>query len=139
MTSLNGNNPYLLMNSIDVRTKWKHIQLEATNSSVTVTAGSGRTHVQRAAGLNDTTISITLAYDSAGVSSYIATLQRGNIIPIEYGPESNVSGKPRHLQNFIIESISMEEDVEKNEMVFDISGSGADAPTYDMYSGAVYP
>lgn len=138
MTSLNGNNPYLTMNGTDVKAKWKHVNLEGTNSSVTVTAGAGTTHVQRAAGLNDTTISITLAYDSGGVSTYIASLTRGLKIPIEYGPESNVSGKPRHVQQFVIESVTVEQDVEKNEMVFDIQASGADAPTSDLFAGAVY-
>lgn len=139
MTSLNANNPYLSVNGTDVKTKFKHVQLEGTNASVTVTAGAGVTHVQRSSGLNDTTISITLAYDSGGIPSYITSLTRGLKVPIEFGPESNVPGKPRHVQTFVIESISMEEDVEKQEMTFDISASGADAPTADLFAGAVYP
>jgi hypothetical protein len=94
--------------------------------------------VQRAPGLNDTSITITLAYDLTNLQTYIQKIAPGQTISIEYGPESNTSGKPRHVQDFVITGADHQVSVDKSAVTFSISGDGAGAPSVDMFTGGVY-
>lgn len=132
------NNVYLSIDGVVVSAYFKSVSLNPTNAEQDTTMGAGTDHMQRAAGLNDTSITITLGYDTAQVQTQIAHLKPGVIVPIEYGKEGNTSGKPRHVQNFLITGNTVADDVAKTPSTFEITGSGADAPSVDMFSGATY-
>jgi hypothetical protein len=138
MVSLAENTVYLKMGGTEVDAYFKDVSLSASNSSVDVTAGSGTDWMQRAAGLNDMNISISLAYDLTNIQTYIQKIAPGQTIEIEYGPEDNVSGKPRHVQNFVITGADHQVSVDKSAVVFSITGDGADAPSINMFAGGVY-
>lgn len=138
MVSLAENNVYLKMGGTEVDAYFKEVTLSASNSSVDVTAGSGTDWVQRAPGLNDINISITLAYDLTNIQTYIQKIAPGQTIEIEYGPEDNISGKPRHVQEFVITGNDHGENVDKSPVVFNITGEGAAAPTVNFFAGGVY-
>ena len=129
---------YLSIDSVAVDAYFKTVKLSPSNSSVETTVGSGTDHVQRASGLDDTKIDISLGYDAAQLQSYIQKLAVGQIVTIEYGSQGNTSGKPRHVQTFNITKADHEVNVDKSHVVFDISGEGADAATVNMYKGGVY-
>jgi len=137
MTRYNGNGIYLAIDGNVVHSQFKTVNLEPSIEAVDMTRGSGTTHMMRNEGLKDTTISITLGYDTDLVPTWFTLLKPGRHT-VEFGPEGNASGKPRHLQDFIFTGAPLEISVEKEEVVFDISGDGADAPTYDMYNGATF-
>lgn len=139
MAQYADNVVYLKIDSVEVDAFFKTVKLSPSNASVETTVGSGTDHVQRAPGLDDTKIDISLGYDAAQLQTYIQKLAVGQIVEIEYGSEgNNNSGKPRHVQTFNITKADHEVNVDKSHVVFDISGEGADEATVNMYKGGVY-
>ena len=138
MAQYNGNNPYLKFDAVDVAAYFVSVSTDFGGSSVDITAGAGRSHVQRAGGLRDYSMSVTLTYDADSVNTYITKLQPQQIVEVEYGPEGNTTGKPRHLQKFVVDSVSVPQSVKKDHVTFEIKLSGADEPTADMTAGDVF-
>ena len=138
MASYADNDIYLSIDGVVVTAYFKNVTLSPSNSAVDTTAGGGTDHVERAPGLDDTSISIELAYDAADVQTYIQKIGRHKQVSIEYGPEGAVSGKPWHVQEFVITGAPHTVNVDKSAVVFSISGDAAAAPSVDMYTGGVY-
>lgn len=138
MAQLNSNTPYLTMNGTNVQPKFVEMKVGQSNSLVDVTHGSA-TFMQRNSGLSDGNFSLKLGYDIPTVSTYITLLLPGTTVTIEYGPEGNGAGKPRHKQDFIVGKVDgPNETVKKDYVVFDISGDCADAPAFNIYAGATF-
>lgn len=137
MPRYNGNNIYLAIDGNVVGSQFKTVNLEPSIEAVDMTRGAGTTHMMRNEGLRDTTISMTLGYDTDLVPTWLTLLRPGEHT-VEFGPEGSATGKPRHQQKFIFTSAPLEIDVTKQEVVFDISGDGADAPIFDMFAGATF-
>jgi hypothetical protein len=141
MATLNDNKGVLIIDSVDVSGYWTELKPKAKNNVKEISAGANITHVQRGKGLNDYSFDATIVYDdvSATLQSYLVKLKPGNKYIVEYYPEGKVTGKPKHVQSMIVDSVNgPSQKVEKDLVTFEISFSGADAPTYDMYDGAVY-
>jgi hypothetical protein len=138
MATLNANTIYLTIAGTNYSAYWVSFKLNGKNNVKETTAGSGTTHVERAAGLNDYSADVTVVYDSAIGAQQLGHYSPGDIVAVEWGPESNVSGKPRHVQNFIVEEAPFEVVVEKEKVAFELKLSGSEAPSVDIYSGAVY-
>jgi hypothetical protein len=138
MAMLAANTIYLAIDSVDVKSYFTEVTLEPSNNSIDITAGSGTEHVERAAGLNDTSISMSIGYDAADVQTYIQKIRPGQVLSIEYGPEGNTSGKPKHVQTFNITGAGFTVNVDKSFVVFDVQGEGAAAPSSNMFTGSVY-
>lgn len=137
-TTLSGNKPYIKLDDVEVNAYFQSAKLTPSASTEEVTAGSGVEHIQRNPKLRDHKMDITLTYDTADLQTYIRKLRPGQIVQVEYGPEWNLPGKPRHVQDFIFEEAPHELAVEKNKVTFALSGVAADAPVVDMYTGGVY-
>ena len=138
MASYADNTVYLSIGGTVVHAYFKEVQLQPSNSSVETTAGAGVDDVQRAPGLNDHKIKITLSYDAANIQTYIQKIAVGQATTIDYGPESNTSGKPRHTQSFIITAADHTVSVDKSAVTLEISGDAAAAPTNNMFAGAIW-
>lgn len=139
MAHFNGNNPYLTIGGTAFHAKFISVDLQFGGSSVETTAGAGRTHMQRNAGLRDNTMTVVLSYDDTSPATDMAGLIAQTAYSVEYGPESNVSGKPRHVQSFILDSLDpSEQTVQKAHMTFTLNFVGADEPSVDMNAGGVY-
>lgn len=137
MAQYNGNDAYL---SIDgtVMTSWFiNVELTPSMESVETTAGSSTTHVERAEGLKDTSISLQIGYDAASASTQLPLVEVGTHTVI-YGPEGSTAGKPKHEQSFIFEKAGHAVNVKKTHVIFAIDGVGAATPTTDMFSGGVW-
>jgi hypothetical protein len=126
MATLNENNFYVAIDSYNVSARTTDYE-----------AGAGTDHEQLAAALKTTKLRLTLVYNDTDVSSYIQKLAPG-IHTIELGPEGATSGKPRHVQSFLIESSPVGQSVKKTLVKFEISATGADTPSVDMFAGGVY-
>jgi hypothetical protein len=137
MPTYSGNNVYLKIDGTEVHKYWRSVSLGESIGTEDVTAGAGADHVQRAEKLRDHSISIVIVYDTEKLQDYIQLLRPGRHT-IEVGSEGNVSGKPRHVQDFIITEQPLEISVEKNRVEFSVSGEAADAPTVNMYAGGKY-
>lgn len=139
MPVLADNNAKLIVDGVTVDAYFKNVQLQRTSESVDVTGGAGVDHMLRSPGLIDTQITITVQYETALIQTYIQHISAGQVVVIEYGPEGATSGKPRHVQSFLITSSNAsEQNVAKDEVTFEITGEGAAAPSVDMYAGGVY-
>ncbi len=138
MATYADNTVFLKIDSVEVDAYFVDVDLTGSNSPVDTTAGSGTDWNMRAPGLNDASINITLMYDVSAVQTYIQKIAPGARVTIEYGSEDAVSGKPRHVQEFIISSNQHGLTVGKDAVKFSITGDGADAPSVNMYAGGVY-
>jgi len=134
----NGNSPYVKINSTDVSPLFAKINLQRTGNTTEVTAGSGATDKMRKPGLADTKLKLKLGYKVGSVPDYITQLDALTVITLEYGPEGQLSGKPRHQQDFIITSTPIEQTINADEVAWEIDADAADAPVYNMYAGAVW-
>jgi hypothetical protein len=137
MAYLNGNDFYTAIDGTDVSAHATDYELTPGINGEDVTTGSGTDHEQMAEGLRTTKLTLKLSYLVGGVSTYIQKLAPG-IHEIEIGPEGRNSGKPRHVQSFLIESTPHSLSVKKKHVTFDVSATGADMPTVDMMAGGAY-
>ncbi len=132
------NNVFLSIDGVTVSAYFKDVQLSPSNAGQDTTMGAGVDHMQRAPGLNDTQITITLGYDTAQVQAVIQHLKPGIVASIEYGKEGAISGKPRHVQSFLITANPVGDNVDKTPSTFAITGDATDAASVNMYDGGVY-
>jgi hypothetical protein len=137
VASYNGNNVYLKIGGVQVDAYWKSVELSPSLETVDVTAGSNTAHRERNEGLADTSLTATIVYDSATIQTYIQTLKPGTYT-VEFGPEGNVAGKPKHIQSFILTEAPFSVEVEKTEVAFQLSFEAAAAPTFNMFAGSVW-
>lgn len=138
MAEFSGNAAYLAIDGVDMRPYWAEMDIEPMIETVDVTAGSGRTHRRRNAGLEDHSGSCVIVYDDTTLATYIQRLRVG-LHTFDYGPEGNGSGKPRHTQEFFVTKAPHKTSVEKGKVVFTLSLEARDAPTNNMYAGATWP
>lgn len=133
----NGNGIFLSIDGTTITGSWKDIEITSSMEEVDTTQGVGQTYMQRSEGLRDTEISITIGYDPDNIQAQFAMLRPG-IHTVVFGPEGNGTGKPKHEQSFLFTEAPLGQDVKKKEVVFTVSGAGADAPSVDMYNGGVF-
>ena len=75
MATLNGNNVYLSWDGVQIDGYWTgDVSKDESVSTVDITAGSGATHVERASGLLDNSMSFSIVYDDENLASYISQL-----------------------------------------------------------------
>jgi hypothetical protein len=134
----NGNAPYLAVDGVSLGTSFQEVSPEFKNNEQEVSAGTGITHKQFQAGLNETTFKLTLGYLVGSVSQQLPLLRQGTIHTFEYGSEGNTTGKPRHVQQVLVNSVGHAVKVAKDKVAFAVSFTGIDAPTVDMHAGGVY-
>lgn len=126
-------------NTTDYSAYVVEVSIEPSNAVVETTAGAGTNHTQRAKGMDDTKFNVTLRYQTAAVGVTLINLFRpGQVVTIEFGPEGNAAGKPKHVQSFIVDSMPIKIPVKKDSVVLEVSMSGADAATTDMFNGGTY-
>ena len=138
MAKLQDNTIYLKIGTFEVATEFISVDLKPSNDVQETTSGIGQAFMQRGAGLGDYSISIELAYEINTVPAALTQLKQGAVVAIDYGVESNITGKPRHLQNFVLSDNAHSRNVNKQLVKININGVGADTPTYDMYNGGVF-
>ena len=138
MATYSGNDLYIAIDSTSLGTYFTgSLNYEPTIEQQDITAGSGVDWRQRTGGLFDGTLSFMLVYDVTNISTYIQKLTPG-IHSIEFGPEGATSGKPRHVQSFLITGAPIEISIEKTKVAFSVSATAADAPSVDIMAGGVY-
>lgn len=134
----NGNAPYLAIDGVNMGTAFQEVSPEFKNAEQEVSAGTGLTHKQFQAGLNETAFKMTLGYLLGSVSTQLPLLRQGTIHSFEYGSEGNITGKPRHVQQVLVASVGHAVKIGKEKVAFAVSLTGIDAATVDMHNGGVY-
>lgn len=128
-----------MINGQAITAEFISASVSKSNSSVETTSGSGVTDMTRGRGLNSHSFRASIAYLTDTVDDILLAIGDDDIIEVEFGPESNVAGKPRHVQTFNITSIEgPEKTVEKGAVEFSIQAESAAAPSVNMYAGGVY-
>lgn len=139
MATYNGNNQYLEIDSVDVSGYYTdQLSYNPSNNTVDTTAGAGITGHQRAAGLNDRTLSFVVVYDDATLATYVQKLKVGSVYTVVYGPEGNGAGKPKFAGKMILESVTQQASVEKIKVVFELEFQQADVPTHTIEGGDTF-
>lgn len=136
-TRLTAGPQYVLLDAVVMTNFTVELGGDFKNNLETVTAGNVG-HEQVVGGLNAYSFKLKAVWEAGSVSTYIQKLKPGAIVAMEWGPESNTAGKPRHVQDIAIESVSMTQTADKKAVMFEASARGSTAPTYDMFNGATY-
>lgn len=107
MPEYNGNAVYLTMNAVDVRARWRNFEMKLNIGDEDVSAGAGIEWEKHASKLRNIGGKITLVYDDLTAAADQAALYTAtDIIAVVHGPEGNTAGKPKHDQDFKINSIN---------------------------------
>lgn len=140
MATLNGNNGYLSFTGVNLSGYFTdQIDKTVSNATQEITAGAGETHVERAAGLNDDTISFAVVYDLDNLSSYRSALIIGTTGVLTYGPEGQVVGKPKFECSMILKEVKGPNiTIDKQKVMFELSFDSAAAPTATIEGGSVF-
>jgi hypothetical protein len=137
MATLNGNDVYLELDSVDVSAYWTgEVSRSASNNVVEVTAGAGQGTIQRASGLHDYALAIDVVYDVADLGTYKSKLVKGSTYTLVYGPEGNDAGKPKDEVPVILASVDgPNPTINKDMVMFSLSFQGADTAVSLLESG----
>lgn len=137
MAELNANAGYLTFDGVDMVPYLQSFDIKATANTVNTTAGNVG-HTLRQAGLRSTSLTANIIYRVGGVATYLAKIKPGAEVTVDWGPEGNTTGKPRHTQKFIITDSSTSQDAEKKLVVYAVSGDNSAEPTNDKWAGATW-
>jgi len=129
------NNWYFDIDGTSLGAYLLSISLSPSQATNETTAGSGTDNVTRAAGLKDHSISFDIYHDDA--AAYAISLLTGTHT-ITYGVEGNATGKPKHVQSFVLTGLDHTTNVNKEMVVYSVSGEAAAAPTTDMHASGVW-
>ena len=140
MATLNGNNVYLEFGGVRLDGYWTgEVSKNSSTSTVDITAGSNATHVQRASGLSDNTLSFSVIYDDENLAAYVSQLVEGTKDNVIYGAEGNGVGKPKFECVMILSDVQgPSPSVAKSMVMFELSFEGADAPTATIANGDTF-
>jgi hypothetical protein len=138
MPTLADKQIYLSLDGVNVSTYFVALELALANDPLDVTGGADVDHVQRAVGLNDARLSITLAYDADDVGDYLSALRPGVVISVIYGAQGNGTGMPRHEGSFVITRVKHGRSADKARVAFEIGAAAADTPAANMFTGGTF-
>lgn len=140
MAADNSNNAYIKWAGVELQTVWVgEIQPDEKNNTVEVTAGAGRTGVQRKAGLNDRTMRFSVIMDAAVFESYRHVLVAGLEGMLEFGPRGADDGQPRFAGMMVLASVSGPRmSVSKMNIIFELSFEQADEPVATIAGGDTF-
>jgi hypothetical protein len=134
----NGNNPFLTIGGTDVAPQWIDGTLDESQDAVETTMGAGIGYRQRSEGLDDSSLTFTIGYDTtAGLSTYVARLNPG-IHDVVLGPEGNAAGKPKWECSMHLANAPWSQNIDKSEVSFSLSFTGADTPTSSIANGDTF-
>lgn len=140
MATLNGNDVYLSLDSVNVSAYWTgEVSRTVTNNVVETTAGAGQDWTERQGGLLDYNLTLDVVYDDANLADYVAKLKPGSVYTMVYGPESNVAGKPKDELNVIVGSVDgPNPSINKDMVMFSVTLQGAATPTALIEDGDTF-
>jgi len=140
MATLNSNNVYLSWDGTRIDGYWTgEVSKSETVNTVDVTAGSGATHIERASGLLDNSLSFNIVYDDANLAAYVGKLKAGTKATLIFGPESNTAGKPKFECSMILQDVTgPQPTIDKGMVMFELSFEGAAAPTATIANGDTF-
>lgn len=140
MPEFNGNDIYLTINSVDVTARWRSIEMSMSIGDEDVSAGAGVEWEKHASKLKNVSATVTLVYDDTNAASDLFNLVvAGDVVAVVYGPEGNTAGKPKHDQDFKINSISgpsMNHDKTLVTLAWEMISSNA--PRSNIYEGDTF-
>lgn len=124
MATLNENNVFFSLNGVDCSGEWTgQLSRSFTANQQPIPAGAGLDWELFARGLYNYELTLRLRYDT---TNYQATVQPAIQAAIEsgavmiYGPEGQVSGKPRDELKVNVSGTSMTQSIEKEMVVWEL-------------------
>lgn len=136
-TVLTLNAQYLKIDGVAIEAHLMDVKLNRTNANADVTRGTVG-HEMVDPGLDSTTMDMTIAYVVESLTTFLQKLNPGSKYMIEYGPEGNAVGKPRHYQLFKLDSVDFGQTAKKDAVKFSAKFTGAEAPVADFYDNSTF-
>lgn len=139
MPSLAENVIYWKIDGVEVQADFTDVNLVENAASSDTTHGSGTDWEEKSPGLLNCKLSGTLMYNTSNIQAQIQHLAAAQVVSMEIGMEGNTSGKPRHVQDFHIDSVDPGTvTVKKDPVMIKITASSSGAPSVNMFAGGVY-
>lgn len=140
MAEYNGNDIYLRINAVNVQARWREFDIQFSSDTEDVSAGAGVLWQKNAPKLFSAKATIKLIYDDvAAATDFAALWQADQVFTVIYGPEGNAAGKPKHEQDFKINSIkgpTTTFDKSKVLLEYDLISTGV--PVSNIYAGGAF-
>ena len=140
MPEYNGNNVYLTINAVDVKARWRSMEMKQETGDEDVSAGANVAWEKHASKLKKITATVTLIYDDATAAADMAALVTAtDVVAIVHGPEGNTAGKPKHDQDFLMTSVDgpkTNHDKTLVTLVYECVSTGV--PRSNFYAGATF-
>lgn len=140
MPEYNGNNIYLRMNAVNVQARWRTFEIKLNIGDEDVSAGAGVEWEKHASKLKSISAKIVLVYDDTNAAADMTALfTQNDIIAVVYGPEGSAAGKPRHDQDFKINSINgPTTNHDKTLVMFEYDLTSTSPPRSNIYAGDTF-
>jgi hypothetical protein len=143
MAVLNSNTAYLSIDGVNVSAYYTgEIPRDISVERVDITHGSGQAWKQSATGLYELTLGLTLVYEIDDYNTIIRPallkLIDGTYPTVVYGPEGQVTGKPKDEFKAMTESISDAKSINKDMVVFELNLICVDTPVAYREAGGVF-
>lgn len=88
--------------------------------------------------LRTISLSGALRWNAAKIATLLASIGNRQSVEVVYGPNGNVTGQPKHAQNFRFDTFGLEQNAEKDRVEFPLSAESTGAPTSNMWTGGVF-
>jgi hypothetical protein len=142
MATVNTNDIYLRVNSVDVESRWRGMEMKLSIDKEDTSAGTGTTHKKSASKLQEVTAKVTIVWDSASAPTDIAALyglSSLHVIPIVYGPENNTTGKPKDDRDYLVTGINgPSTNVDKTLVMLEVDLVSTGEPRSNIYEGDTF-
>jgi hypothetical protein len=140
MPEFNGNNVHLTINAVDVGARWRSMEMTLNIGDENVSAGAGVEWEKHASKLKNIGATVTLVYDDSAAATDMAALVTANdIVAVVYGPENNTVGKPKHDQDFKINSVAgPSANHDKTLVTLTYTMISTDEPRSNIYAGDTF-
>lgn len=142
MATLNGNDIYLRVNSLDMEARWRGFDMKVGIDKEDTSAGAGTEHKKSAAKLKEVTAKLTIVWDTTSAPTDIAAiygLSNNNVIPVVYGPENNTAGKPKDDRDYLVTNITgPNTSVDKKLVMLEVDLVSTGEPRSNIYEGDLF-
>ncbi len=141
MAVYHGNTAYLRVNGNDVESLFRDVEFTLNVGDEDTSAGTGIEWESHGSKLKNIGIKLTLIYNTASAPTDISGVlgTANEVVAVVYGPEDNVTGKPKHDQDFKWNSIKgPAQSHDKKLVVWEADGVSTGAPRSNMYAGDTF-
>lgn len=137
MPAFNGNDEYLSINGHEVTSFYRRLTRRLVVGNERSDHGAGKDWEQHLAQKRRVEATATIIYDDEEAATNFSNLWTEDmVVAVVSGPESDVTGKPKHDQDFIITNMTGPDTNSETALVeIEIQMISTDDPRSNIYAG----